>query len=79
VERLRASDPRLQARSPFFLLRLIAGAFAAFAISASYLKEVEGMAGQPDEFDDLAAVLAAGLFGAPAGGGPVRWQVIPIG
>ena len=64
LERLRASDPRLQAWSPFFLLRVIGGGFAALAISASYLRAIEGVAGTLEEFDDLAAVLAAGLLGA---------------
>ena len=61
LERLRASDPRLGAWSPFFLLRLIGGAFAALAISTSYLRAVDGMAVGPEEFDDLAAILAAGF------------------
>ena len=69
LERLRASDPRLQAWSPFFLLRVIGGAFAALAISASYLRGIEGMAGTLEEFDDLAAVLAAGLLRAPSRAG----------
>ncbi len=64
LERLRASDPRLGAWSPFFLLRLIGGAFAALAVSTSYLKAVEGMEVGPDEFDDLAAILAAGFLQA---------------
>ena len=69
LERLRASDPRLEAWSSFFLLRMIGGAFAALAISASYLRAIEGMAGTLEEFDDLAAVLAAGLLGAPSRSG----------
>ena len=68
LERLRESDPR-QTWSPFFLLRVIGGAFAALAISASYLRGIEGMAGTLEEFDDLAAVLAAGLLRAPTRAG----------
>jgi len=61
LERLRASDPLLRAWSPYFLLRLIGGAFAALAISASYLRAVDGMAVGPEEFDDLAGILVAGF------------------
>jgi len=75
LERLRASDPRLGAWSPFFLLRLIGGAFAALAISTSYLRAVDGMAVGPEEFDDLAAILAAGFTQAR----PISSQVEPPG
>ena len=66
LARLRASDPRLQAWPPYFLLRVIGGGFAALALSASYLRDVEEMAGKPEEFDELAAILAAGFLGSSA-------------
>jgi hypothetical protein len=34
------------------------------AVSTSYLRAVEGMEVGPDEFDDLAAILAAGFLQA---------------
>jgi hypothetical protein len=62
LERLRSADPRLQAWPPSFLMRLVGGAFVALAISESYLRAVEGMTGGPRDYDDLAAILAAGLL-----------------
>jgi len=67
IERLRASDPRLRTWREPMLLRLVAGSFAAFAVSESYLRAVEGMTGGPQDYDDLAAILAAGLLGARPG------------
>jgi hypothetical protein len=43
-------------------MRLVGGAFVALAISESYLRAVEGMTGGPRDYDDLAAILAAGLL-----------------
>lgn len=75
LDRLRATDPRLQAWSPPFLLRMIGGAFFAFAVTESYLRSGEDWTRGPQDYDDLAAVLAAGFLGAasappPSGAGP---------
>jgi AcrR family transcriptional regulator len=67
LERLRAADPRLQEWPAPFLLRLVGGAFAAFAVSESYLRGMEGMTGGPEDYDDLAAILTAGLLKARSG------------
>jgi AcrR family transcriptional regulator len=64
IERLRAAEPRLQRWSPSFILRLLGGGFFAFAVTESYLRGLEGFTGGPQDYDDLAAVLAAGLLGA---------------
>jgi len=64
LERLRDSDPRLRAWPPLLLLRVIGGSFFAFVVSDSYLRGVEGLGGDLGDFEDLAAILAAGLLGA---------------
>jgi hypothetical protein len=69
-----APDP---VRAPPFLLRMIGGAFFAFAVTESYLAAVEDWTRGPQDYDDLAAVLAAGFLGggsAPSsqGGVPQR-------
>lgn len=61
MERLRSADPRLGRWPAPYLLRLISGTFAAFAVTQSYLRQIEGMAGGRQDYDDLAAILAAGL------------------
>jgi AcrR family transcriptional regulator len=73
IDRLRSADSRLEAWPPPFLLRLLGGAFVAFAVSESYLRAIEGQTRGPRDYDDLAAILAAGLLGAgapPSGEGP---------
>ncbi|HMK09045.1 MAG TPA: TetR/AcrR family transcriptional regulator [Anaerolineales bacterium] len=64
LERLRSTDPRLGAWSPPLLFRLIGGAFFAFAVTESYLGQAEWLNAGPQDYDDLAAILAAGLLGA---------------
>jgi AcrR family transcriptional regulator len=64
IERLRSADPRLKDWPAPFLLRLVGGAFGAFAVSESYLRGIEGQARGPQDYDDLAAILAAGLLAA---------------
>jgi AcrR family transcriptional regulator len=64
IERLRAADPRLERWSPPFILRLLGGAFFAFAVSESYLRGLESVTGGPQDYDELAGVLTAGLLGA---------------
>ena len=65
IERLRAAEPRLQRWSLPFILRLLGGAFFAFAVTESYVRGGEGLPGGRQAYDDLAAVLAAGLLSAP--------------
>jgi AcrR family transcriptional regulator len=64
IERLRSADPRLNAWPAPFLLRLVGGAFGAFAVSESYLRGIGGETRGPQDYDDLAAILAAGLLAA---------------
>lgn len=62
IERLRSADARLRDWPAPFLLRLVGGAFVSFAVSESYLRAIEGQTGGPQDYDDLAAILAAGLL-----------------
>jgi AcrR family transcriptional regulator len=64
LDRLRSTDPRLQNWPPPFLLRLIGGAFFAFAVTESYLQGIEDWTPGAQDYDDLAAILAAGLLAA---------------
>jgi AcrR family transcriptional regulator len=70
IDRLRSADARLQAWPTPFLLRLLGGAFVAFAVSESYLRAIDGQTRGAQDYDDLAAVLAAGLLGAVAAPAP---------
>ena len=64
LDRLRLTDPRLEGWPPQFLLRLMGGAFLAFAVTESYLRSIQDWTRGSQDYDDLAAILAAGLVGA---------------
>jgi hypothetical protein len=72
LDRLRSTDPRLQNWPPPFLLRLIGGAFFAFAVTESYLQAIEDWTPGAQDYDDLAAILAAGLLAAGLPPSPTR-------
>ena len=64
LDRLRLTDPRLEGWPPQFLLRLMGGAFLAFAVTESYLRSIQDWTRGSQDYDDLAAILAAGLLAA---------------
>src|SRR3972149_6745395 len=64
LDRLLLTDPRLEGWPPQFLLRLMGGAFLAFAVTESYLRSIQDWTRGSQDYDDLAAILAAGLVGA---------------
>ena len=70
LDRLRLTDPRLEGWPPQFLLRLMGGAFLAFAVTESYLRSIQDWTRGSQDYDDLAAILAAGLVGAGSAATP---------
>lgn len=62
LDRLRASDPRLEAWSPDLVLRVVGGAFFGLAVSQSLASGTDDSGTASSAFDGLSAILSAGLL-----------------